>query len=359
MSLSEKAKAKARAFRRALLAAYRRGARDLPWRRTREPYRIWLAEIMLQQTRVETVVPYYKRFLEAFPTMGDLAAAREDRVLKLWEGLGYYSRARNLHRAAKEIVKRWGGEIPRTAAELESLPGIGRYTAGAVASIAFGERAPVVDGNVKRVLARVFAIRDSIDAPATVGRLWEAAAVLLAPRDPGAFNQALMEHGARLCVPRHPRCGRCPVRQLCDAHALGIQDKLPRRRAKKASPHFEAVAAAIEKNGRFLIGKRPPGGLLGGLWELPGGKVEPGETHEQALAREIDEELGARIAVSGRVAAIEHAYSHFKVTLHVYRCTLAGPPPHRRHYAELKWAARSQFARYAFPAATRKALALL
>ncbi len=343
-------------LRRALLAWFRREARDLPWRRTRDPYRIWLSEIMLQQTRVESVLPYYERFTKTFPRVGDLAAASLDRVLKLWEGLGYYSRARNLHRAAKLVAAERGGRFPRTADALQELPGIGRYTAGAIASIAFGERAPVLDGNVRRVLARLFDIETSIDELATLRTLWAIVEMLVPPGAPGDFNQSLMELGARVCTPRRPECDRCPVRKHCAARAIGRAEKLPLRRPKKKVPHHEIVAAALRKNGRYLLGRRPPKGLLGGLWEFPGGKVADGETHEEALRRELREELGIDARVGPRLATVDHAYTHFKITLSVYACESIGGRPRANFHTALKWVFRAHFDRYAFPAANLKFL---
>ncbi|MBI3119584.1 MAG: A/G-specific adenine glycosylase, partial [Candidatus Hydrogenedentes bacterium] len=217
------------AIRRALLAWYRQEARDLPWRRTADPYRIWISEVMLQQTRVDQGLPYYERFLDAFPDLATLAAASEDQVLKAWEGLGYYTRARNLHKTAQTVAEQHGGKLPERAELLQLLPGVGRYTAGAIASICFGERVPVLDGNVKRVLARVHRIEDSIDDPATEKELWILAAELVPPRGPGEFNQSMMELGARLCTPKKPRCEECPVSAHCSAFAAGVQELLPAR----------------------------------------------------------------------------------------------------------------------------------
>jgi len=346
-------------IRRHLLAWYRRNARDLPWRRTRDPYRVWLSEVLLQQTRVQTALPYYVRFTKAFPTIRDLAAASEDRVLKLWEGLGYYGRAHHLLRGARILVNDYDTRFPRTAREWQRLPGVGRYTASAIASIAFGECVPVLDGNVKRVLARLFNIRKSIDAPRTLRLLWSVAEVLVPRRSPGDFNQAMMELGARTCTPPAPHCDKCPLRKTCDAYALGRQTILPVRRARRSLPHYQIVAAAIRKNGRYLLGKRPAGGMLGGLWEFPGGKVEAGETHDQSLGREIREELGIEIALGPLVAVVVHTYSHFKMTLHLYRCRHIGGRPQPHYHSEIKWVPRSQFHNLAFPAADLKLLRLL
>ena len=349
----------AAAIRRALLRWFRRDARDLPWRRTDDPYKIWLSEVMLQQTRVEQGLPYYERFVAAFPTVRDLAAASDSQVMKLWEGLGYYTRARNLHEAAKRIVHDYGGQLPRQAELLRLLPGVGRYTAAAIASIAFGERAAVLDGNVKRVLSRLFNVSACIDETETANELWRMAENLVSPRNPGDFNQALMELGARICTPKNPRCEECPVASYCEAHALGVETSRPVRKPKKTPPHHEVVVAAIRKNGRYLIGKRPPGGLLGGLWEFPGGKVRPGETHEQALRRECREELGIAIRTGGLVACVKHAYTHFRVTLNVYRCTQSGGEVHAKTHTEFAWVLPSQFAGYAFPKGNHKFLEFL
>ena len=330
-----------------LLRWYRGHARDLPWRRTRDPYRVWLSEIMLQQTRVETVQDYYHRFLEAFPGVEDLAAATEDRVLKLWEGLGYYSRARNLLKAARWVVRESGGSFPEDAGSLQALPGVGRYTAGAIASIAFGERTPVLDGNVKRVLARLFAVRESIDTAAVEKRLWGLADTLVSARAPGDSNQALMELGARICIPRRPRCEACPVEGLCEARASGLTGALPVRKDRKPLPHHAIVAAALKKNGRYLFGRRPSEGMLGGLWEFPGGKVGPGERQAGALEREIREELGLDVTVGDRIAFVDHAYTHFKITLHLYRCKVLAGKLEARYHTSLKWIRPADFHNYA------------
>ncbi len=347
-----------RRIRDGLLRWFRREARDLPFRRTRDPYAVWLSEIMFQQTRIDQGLPYYERFIRALPSVEALAAVQEDAVLKLWEGLGYYRRARNLHRAAKMIVEAGDG-FPQTAEQWMRLPGIGRYTAGAIASIAFGERVPVLDGNVTRVLTRLFDIDRYVGEAATIRHLWDLAGVLVPAKDPGAFNQAMMELGARMCMPRQPRCAECPVRGVCEARARGTQDQRPCVRPAKRVPHHEVVVAAIVKNGRYLLGKRPEGGMLGGLWEFPGGKVEPGETHRAALVREAREELGIRIRVKGIVAVVNHAYSHFRVTLNVYRCEWVSGTPRPNVHAALRWIPRSQLTQYPLPKANHKFLELL
>ncbi len=348
-----------RAFQQALLAWYDAEARDLPWRRTREPYRVYLAEIMLQQTRVDQGRPYYERFVQRFPTVEALAAANEQDVLKQWEGLGYYTRARNLHRAARIIVEQYGGRFPDAPEVLQLLPGVGKYTAGAIASIAFDVPAPILDGNVKRVLARLHHITEPIDLPVADALLWEQAAAMTPRRRPGDYNQAMMELGARICTPKSPFCEECPVQSHCDARALGDQDSLPARLPKKSVPHYETALAAIRRDGAYLIGKRPSEGFLGGLWEFPGGKIQAGESAQDAVIRECREELGVEVKVGGLIAVAKHAYTHFKVTLNVYSCSLAQGEPQPRFHAELRWAQPEEFSALPFPKGNHKFLHLL
>jgi A/G-specific adenine glycosylase len=302
-----------------------RNLRDLPWRaEPRDPYRVWVSEIMLQQTQASTVIPYFLRFTERFPTMRALAQAPLDDVLKLWEGLGYYARARNLHRAAQKVMAEFSGKLPDTVEELGKLPGIGAYTAGAIASLAFGRDAPVVDGNVKRVLCRVYAIRGDTRRPKLQKQLWTLAKMNLPKGKAGRWNEAMMELGAMVCAPRSPGCNECPLGQVCRARALGIQDRLPERAAKKRIPHYDVTAAVIRtlRGRRILIAQRPLGGMLGGLWEFPGGKRERGESLQECLRREIKEELGIEIKVGRPVTRVEHAYTHFRITLHAFECRL-------------------------------------
>jgi len=339
-------------IRTRLLAWYRRNRRDLPWRGADDPYAVWVSEIMLQQTRVETVGPYYRRFLERFPNVPSLAAAKLDDVLKLWEGLGYYARARNLHRAARQLVAERGAELPRDPAELRKLPGIGRYTAGAIASIAFGLDEPVLDGNVTRVLSRVFRIRRPPDEPATQRRLWKLARDLIPRGKASLINQAMMDLGATVCRPRNPLCLTCPLRNDCRALARGEQTKLPVRQPSAPLPHQTVVAAVIRRRGRVLIDRRPPEGLLGGLWEFPGGKVEPGESLQVALAREVREEVGLTVRVGERLMSVKHAYTHFRITLHFFACT--AEPGRARALAcqAVRWARPADLPEYAFPKAS-------
>jgi A/G-specific adenine glycosylase len=314
--------------RRKLVGWYDKHRRRLPWRKTRDPYAIWISEIMLQQTQVKTVVPYYLRFLERFPTVKVLARAPLGEVLKVWENLGYYARARNLHKAAGEIAERHRGWIPDSLEDLLRLPGIGLYTAGAILSIAFGRNISAVDGNVRRVISRLFGITDSVDDGETRERIETLVQTLIPKRDPGRFNQALMELGAVCCTPKSQDCPNCPLQDNCRARLLNLADRLPVRGKKKAVPHREVVVAVIrDKKGRMLIVQRPARGLLGSLWKFPGGILNPDETWEAGLKRIVREELGIEIDVGSPLAAVNHAYTHFRITLTAFACTLLRESP--------------------------------
>lgn len=331
-----------------ILDWYARHGRKLPWRgapdrstgRSRQrPYAVWVSEIMLQQTRVETVIPYFEHWMRRFPSIADLAAASEQEVLSLWEGLGYYSRARNLHKAAKVVVEEYDGKLPLDPAALRKLPGIGRYTAGAVASMAFGLDAATLDGNLRRVFARVFDVAEPADSPAGEKILWALAEKHLPRGRAGDYNQALMDLGATLCLPKNPRCLLCPVSELCQARALGIQDQRPVLKPKAELPHYTVTAAVLRRDGKVLLARRPSKGLLGGMWEFPGGKVEQDESLEACLTREILEELGAEIHVGEPFGTYRHAYTHFRITLHAFLCELADGEPRPIQAAALAWVA--------------------
>jgi len=320
--MKEAAKIKT-ALARRLLDWYDRERRPLPWRETADPYRIWVSEIMLQQTRVDTVIPYYRRFLEAFPTVRDLATAPLQDVLKVWENLGYYSRARNLHTAAGMVVLNFSGRIPDTPEHLKTLPGIGDYVAGAILSIAYGHAVPAVDGNVRRIVARLFAFAAPIDQPQTMGRLREAAAILVPRRRPGDFNQALMDLGATICRAKDAHCTRCPVSRHCRTRAEGLQTTIPQTTKRQPVPRREEAAAIIHnRDGRLLMIQRPAKGLLGALWTFPGGFLQESGNEEEELREIIQYELGLRVRVGGRLATVQHAYTHFRTTIHAYDCRL-------------------------------------
>ncbi len=345
-------------FAARLLLWYDQNKRDLPWRRdAHDPYRVWISEILLQQTQVATVMPYYARFLARFPTVRALAAASLDDVLKTWEGAGYYARARHLHRAAQEIVARFDGKVPPTVDELLTLPGIGRYTAGAIASIAFNRDAPVLDGNVTRVLCRYLNIADDPKSAGTQKELWALAEELLPRGRAGKFNQALMDLGATVCTPRRPLCSACPLNRSCAARRLGIQAQLPAKHQKKTLPHHQVAVGLIWKRGRILIAKRFAKDLLGGLWEFPGGHQEKRESLKQCVRREVREELETEVHVEDEFAVVEHAYSHFRITLHAFNCQWVRGRPRAIGCAEYKWVSPRELSRYAFPSANRKIIA--
>ena len=338
-----------------LLLWFGANKRDLPWRRTRDMYRIWVSEVMLQQTQVATATPYYRRFVRRFPSVRTLARASEHDVLKMWEGMGYYARARNLRRAARIVVSEHHGLIPRTPEEFGALPGVGPYIRAAVLSIACGLPLPVVDGNVLRVMARYWGARDDIGDPATAARFRKRLHDLIPPDAPGAFNEALMELGAVVCTPRNPACPSCPLRAGCVALRTGRTGTLPRRRPARPIPTIDASIAVLARQRRVLIQRRPSNGLLGGLWEFPGGKSLPGESPQQTLIRECREELGIAGVIQADLGAVEHTYSHFRVRLHVFGCRegegrLACRHPH-------KWVSLRGLAAYPLPAANRKFLA--
>ncbi len=294
---------------------------------------------MLQQTRIETVIPYYQRWMQRFPDLPSLAQADEQAVLRAWEGLGYYSRARNLHKAARLVMQNHHGKLPADVRQLEQLPGIGRYTAGAIASMAFGIDAPALDGNIKRVLARVFHVALPIDSPQGLQALWKLAAEHLPPGRAGDHNQALMDLGATLCTPRNPACARCPLKEICQAARLGLQQQLPVKKATAAVPQIEVTAAVIFEDGKVLITRRPSKGLLGGLWEFPGGKREDGESLSDCLRRELREELAVETSVGEAFGEYKHAYTHFRVHLFAFQCTITQGEPQLLHASQLQWVA--------------------
>jgi A/G-specific adenine glycosylase len=308
---------------------------------------------MLVQTQVETVIPYYLRFLERFPDIRALAAADLDELLKLWEGLGYYARARNLHAAACIVVEQHGGELPAEERSLRTLPGVGPYIAAAVSSIAFGQPALAVDGNVRRVLSRLY----DLPEPDT-DTLRELGRPLVAYR-PGDVNQALMDLGSSVCSPRSPRCPACPLESLCLARARGTTDQRPGRQPARKRPHYDIAVGVVWRDGQILIAKRRTEGLLGGLWELPGGKPEPGESLKAALVREVGEELDIEVEPGEKIATVDHAYSHFEITLHAFHCRYLTGSPKPLGCQEYAWVQPDELDRYAFPAANRRVLARL
>lgn len=334
------------AFQSALLHWFKDNKRALPWRtEPRAPYHVWLAETMLQQTQVGTVIPYYERWLQRFPTLESLADAPLDDVLKKWEGLGYYSRARNFHQAAQYVVREYAGDIPDTVDQLLKLPGIGRYTAGAIASLAFKVDAPILDGNVSRVLSRVTALAQDFRSPASVVALWDLSARLVPSGHAGEFNEALMDLGATVCTPKAPNCAVCPLVSLCIAYAKGAPESYPVRARKAKTPHRDIATAFIrDATGCVLMAQRPVNGLLGGLWEFPGGEVAldamgaPGTpsgaiSQYADMAAQLTKIIRATTGLQLQISSddfrgqVKHAFTHFRITRHVAIVSLTEPMP--------------------------------
>ena len=346
-------------LRKALADWYAVNHRDLPWRRTGDPYRIWVSEVMLQQTQVRTVEPYYRRFVSAYPDVTLLARADLQSVLKLWEGLGYYSRARNLHKAAGIVAFRMAGRIPDTWEALRSLPGIGDYIASAVLSIAFGRAHAVVDGNVKRVLARLFLLEVPANQASSHKEFHALADRLLDTRDPGSHNQAVMELGALVCTPRTPSCHECPVGRNCLARRKGITHLFPRRNRRPPLATRRYVAGVVVKSGRILLVRRPEDGLLGGLWEFPGGAIPEGADPVRACRQQVKKVVHLNVRETRHVATISHSYSHFHLKLELCLCewesgrvSLAGP-------SAFKWLKVTDVAALPLHGAIHKALRYL
>ncbi|MDZ7772047.1 MAG: A/G-specific adenine glycosylase [Balneolaceae bacterium] len=341
-------------IRSSLLDWYDVHKREMPWRGINDPYRTWVSEVMLQQTRVDQAAPYYKRFIERFPTVEILAEAGQQEVLRVWEGLGYYRRARHLHEAARTVVEEFGGELPDSWEEITRLKGIGPYTAAAVLSIAFGRPHAVVDGNVLRVLTRYFGLDGDIRKSAVKNEVQELADGLLDPERPGDFNQAVMELGAMVCTPGSPDCGKCPLQDGCEAARTARQDEIPYKSPPKKRPHHQiGVGVVRDGEGSVLIALRPEGAMLGGLWEFPGGKQESGEELEETVRRELREELGVEVVVEKPLMKVDHAYSHLTVSLNVFLCSLASGTPEARDSQEVRWVALEELDDYPFPKANR------
>jgi A/G-specific adenine glycosylase len=312
--------------------------RIMPWRKNRTPYRVWISELMLQQTRVDQVIPYFNRFMKRFPSLKSLAEASQEDVLKIWEGLGYYSRARNLHKAAQLISTERKGRFPNTAEEIKALPGIGSYTTAAIGSLAFNLDLAVLDGNVIRVLARLFSYTTDSRSSTAKKELQQLADDLLVKGDAGNFNEAMMELGATVCLPKNPQCDACPMAPVCLGHQSGKPTDFPVKAPKKKVPHIVVGAAVVtNKKGEVLIAQRRAEDMLGGLWEFPGGKQEPGETIQQCIARELKEELGINTETSDFLITIKHAYSHFTMEMHTYFAKIISGRPRPIECQNYQW----------------------
>ena len=334
--------------------------RDLPWRRDRDPYKVWVSEIMLQQTRVETVIPYYEQWMARFPTLESLAKADLKDALKCWEGLGYYARCRNLHRAAKVVVDQYHGRVPDTREALLDLPGIGPYTVGAILSLAFDQDAAVLDGNVRRVFFRLFALADAPKQKATRQKLWSLAEMLLPSGRAGQFNEALMDLGATICTPKKPGCLGCPLQEVCRAYEIGDPESYPPRVPRPPLPHHTVAAGVIWRDGQLLIAQRPLDGLLGGMWEFPGGKQLPDESLAECLKRELDEELGIEVAVGEELTIVHHSFTHFRITLHAFECQYLGDgEPQAIGVRDWRWVSMQELDDYPFPVMDQRVIAVL
>ncbi|MGM0493153.1 MAG: A/G-specific adenine glycosylase [Armatimonadota bacterium] len=327
--------------------------RDLPWRRTSDPYRIWISEVMLQQTQVDRVIAYYERFIATFPTVEALAEAQIEDVLRLWEGLGYYSRARNLHAAARIVVEQHAGDLPRSPKEIRLLPGIGEYTAGAVLSIAFGLPVHAVDANVVRVLARLSAIEGDVSKGEGRRRIADIAAEAVPDDRPGDFNQALMELGALICVPGRPGCLICPLTEICEARRLGRQADIPPPKSHAVKEQISAAGVVRDEAALVLIARRPPEGQWGGLWEFPNTRLDGAESPRDALRACLARSFGMDVAVRDEVASFTYGVMNRRVALTVFACEHTGGTPAVSEHDEVRWAAVTSLAQIAMPSPHR------
>ncbi|MFN8414087.1 MAG: A/G-specific adenine glycosylase [Anaerolineales bacterium] len=331
-----------------LLTWYSKQGRTLPWRDHPDPYAVWVSEIMLQQTRVETVIPYFEKWMSLFPNIQSLADAEEQTVLNAWEGLGYYSRARNLHKAAKIVVEKFNGELPRNLDDLRSLPGIGRYTVGAIASMAFKMDEPTLDGNLRRVFARLHDVSEFADSPVGEKILWEYAEQDLPKGKAGDYNQALMDLGATICLPKNPRCLLCPLLEFCKTRQNGTQELRPVLKPKKASPYYVHAAGVILQRGRVLLSQRPEDGLLGGMWEFPNARVEVDPAKE--LVKVLNASYKLKVKKKEALGEVEHAYTHFKVKVYAFLCEAVSVPKLKN----LKWVKLNELEDYPMGKVDRK-----
>jgi A/G-specific adenine glycosylase len=342
-------------FRSKLLHWYRDNKRSLPWRDIDNPYFIWISEIMLQQTRVDQAEPYFNQFVEQFPTVYELAEARRQEVLSVWEGLGYYSRARNMHDAAQMVVEEYEGKVPDNWDEIIKLKGIGPYTAAAILSMAYQKPYAVVDGNVIRVLIRYSGIEDDVRRSSTKNEIQELAEELLSREQPGDFNQALMELGALICTPTDPECEECPIAANCIAYKQVKTETIPYKSPAKKVPHHNiGVGIIMNENNEVLIALRPENVMLGGMWEFPGGKREEGESIEETILRELDEELGVKAEIVKPFMQLKHTYSHLKITLYAFICKLVEGKPEPKTSQQIKWIPIEELNDFPFPKANRR-----
>jgi A/G-specific adenine glycosylase len=346
-------------FQKRLEGWYGKNKRQLPWRETSDPYRIWVSEVMLQQTQVTTVLKYYSDFIQQFPDVTALAAADLQQVLKSWELLGYYARARNLHQAVRIVAEKFQGYIPTEYSQFHQLPGVGEYIAAAVTSLAYNEPYPVLDGNVKRVLSRLFCLKEPINRSASHKKFRQAAAYIFNAANPSQFNQAIMELGALICKPRNPKCSACPVKSFCRAFIFGLQQEFPKKINRAPIPQHHIAIAVIQKNERLLITQRSYSGLLAGLWEFPGGKIHKSETAREACIREIKEEVNLQVEIEEHLTRVKHAYSHFQVVLEVFLCRYLSGRVRLNGSIDHRWITFAEVEQYPFPAANHKIFPIL
>ncbi|WP_368505626.1 A/G-specific adenine glycosylase [Alkalihalophilus sp. As8PL] len=339
-------------FQTDLIEWFKENQRTLPWRENKDPYRVWVSEIMLQQTRVDTVIPYYLNFMREFPTLEDLAYAEEDRILKAWEGLGYYSRVRNLQTAVREVVEEYDAVVPRSRVEISKLKGVGPYTAGAILSIAYGQPEPAVDGNVMRVLSRVLEIDEDIAKPKTRKTFEEVLYELISKEDPSSFNQGMMELGALICTPTSPGCLLCPVRTHCRAYKKGIQDTLPiKSKKKKAKRKRMAAFVIVNEKEQVLIEKRPETGLLAKLWQFPNVEVDSHSFNKETMALSLSEQVGETIILGDCIQKVEHVFSHIIWDIEVYQAKIEAVGSED---ATHRWVDHHQIEEFAFPVSHQK-----
>ncbi len=333
--------------------------RELPWRKTTDPYLIWISEVMLQQTRVDTVIPYYKKFIERFPVIGDLAESDLALVLKHWEGLGYYTRARNMHQAAGIICKEYGGKLPEDQEELLRLPGVGDYISAAVGSIAFHLPVAVIDGNVKRILARLFMESMPVNDSAAKKHFGDLALGILDRENPGQFNQAMMELGQRVCKPKGPDCGHCPLKKYCKACKNNMTASYPVKIPKKPVPLRKMIFAVVIRKGKWLIIRRPDSGLLGGLWEFPGKEIPPAQNSDDEVAGMVIQKAGIQIQINRKLGNVRHVYTHFRVSAAVYLCTYLSGTVQLNDALDHRWIQPGEMKHYPFHKMIHKMIPLI
>jgi A/G-specific adenine glycosylase len=344
-----------------LLDWYYRVRRTMPWRDDPHPYAVWISEIMLQQTRVSTVIPYFENFMRQFPTVEVLARSDQQMVLKAWEGLGYYSRARNLHRCAQQIVEAFGGEVPDTYESLLTLPGIGPYCGAAIASIAFGKAVPAVDGNVLRVGARFFGLDADITKASTRVEIFERLRKPIdVSKDSSGFNQGMIELGATLCAPKNPLCSECPLQTGCVAQKTGRTAELPVKKKKAPTPHYEVGIGIIwNPRQKILLAQRREDQMLGGLWEFPGGKQRGKESLEETVKRKVRESTGVEVSVGTKMHVVNHVFTHFSIRVHAYLCQLDAGKAKALEYTDVRWVKPEEISLYPLPAVDKKIWGLI